>query len=100
MWTPSAGGKSVTVTSISSAAIAPVTVKTRTRDFITLPRRSIDDIEATALHIVEKTSGTTTMNIALMKRSPSGLRMRALSPITAPITQPSAMAPSRMIGKR
>ena len=82
------------------AASAPVIRKTTTSERMTFPRRSIEDIEATALHIVVKTSGTTTMNIALMKRSPSGLSTRASLPITAPMTQPTAMAQRRIIGKR
>ena len=97
---PCAGGKSVTVMSIRIAATAPVTRNTTTSERMTFPRRSIEDIEATALQIVVKTSGTTTINIALIKRSPSGLSTRASLPITAPMTQPIAMAQRRIIGKR
>ena len=97
---PAAGGNNVTVMSIKMAAIAPVTKNTMMSAFITRPSRSMEDICATALHIVEKTNGTTIMNIALMKTSPSGLKTSASFPITAPIKLPRHIENMRMIGNR
>ncbi len=98
--TPSAGGKKVTVMSITIAAKAPVTKNTKTSDFITFPSRSIEDIVATALQIVENTKGTTTINIALIKISPRGLNIRASFPIITPRIHPIPMPIIRIIGKK
>ena len=80
--------------------MAPVTAKISTMEPMTLPRRFMEDMLATALQMVVNTRGTTTMNMALRKMSPRGLKIRASLPMWAPRMQPRAMELMRMRGNR
>ena len=91
MFTPSAGGYTLTTKIIKTAANKPVITNTKSMFPNILPRRLILTILPTALAIVTNTNGVTAVNMRFKNISPKGFNITALSPNTRPIKLPIAI---------
>ena len=92
-------GKMRQITYMMTAAMPAVTQKVATVTPMILPAFFMDSMLAMAEQMEQKTIGTTTQNIRLVKMVPSHARLPACSGHTQPNTQPAPMPSSMLVMK-